>query len=77
MKQIYTYNDICKIVNKSRPCLYQLVKRGKFPEPDIILNSRLKYYSRELLEKSLADVFKIDLNKYEESNITDDKQDIL
>lgn len=73
MKQIYTYNDVCKIINKSRQCVYYLVKQGKFPEPDIILNSRLKYYSRDNLKKYLAEVFKIDLEKWEESNNIDDK----
>lgn len=73
MKQIYTYNDVCKILNKSRMSIYYLIKQGKFPEPDIILNSRLKYYSREKLVIALRDIFKFDLDKYEENNITDNE----
>lgn len=53
--------------------IYYLIKQGKFPEPDIILNSRLKYYSREKLVIALREVFKFDLDKYEEDNITDNE----
>ena len=65
MKQIYTYNDVCKILNKSKTWLYFKIKKGEFPEPDIVFNSRLKYYSRENLVVSLYNIFKIDLDKYE------------
>lgn len=73
MKQIYTYEDVCKILNKSKTWLYYKIKKGQFPEPDIILNSRLKYYSRDKLVIAINEVFHIDLNKFEEVTQDNDK----
>lgn len=73
MKQIYTYEDVCKILNKSKTWLYYKIKKGQFPEPDIVLNSRLKYYSRDKLVIVINEVFHIDLNKFEEVTQDNDK----
>lgn len=69
-KQIYTYDDVCMILNKSKTWLYYKIKSGLFPEPDIIINSRLKFYSHDLLSESLSKVFNIDLNKIESEEVS-------